>query len=471
MDSKLLKGNILSGILKLALPIMGTSFIQMAYNLTDMKWLGEVGSQTVAAVGTASFFIWLGNSLLMATKIGAEVGVSQSVGKRDQKGVNSFAQQSIKLALLFSLVFAGLVLLLAPFLIGIYGLEPASQEIGVNYLRIVALGMVFSYANPTLAGILTGQGNSKMPFYFNTFGLLLNITLDPLFIFGGGFIPAMGANGAAIATVLSQTVVFICFILYLKKKDSFSFSLFSRLESAFVKPIINVGGPVALQMSLFSAFAMVLARIVAQWGELPLAVQSVGMQVEAISWMTAGGFATALGTFTGQNYGAGLFKRLKKGVWVTYAVASLVGVFSTLLFALFGHEIYGFFLPEPEAVELGSVYLKILAVSQLFMIWEITASGLFNGVSKSHIPSYIGIIFTALRIPMALVLGMYLGFGVEGVWWAVTISSILKGTIMLLWSTKLLYQLKQRLAKIRGKSNTKITDREIREELAEAGCC
>ncbi|MTL68460.1 MATE family efflux transporter, partial [Turicibacter sanguinis] len=176
--------------------------------------------------------------------------------------------------------------------------------------------------------------------------------------------------------------------------------------------------------------SMVLGRLVAAYGAVPIAVQKVGSQIESISWMTAGGFSTALGAFVGQNYGAKQFDRIQKGYQTTMLLALGLGVFATVLLVFFGEPIFSFFLPEAEAIEQGKMYLKILGYSQLFMCIEITTQGLFNGLGRTYIPSIVGIILTGARIPLAYVIGQPHVLGIDGVWWAITLSSVVKGLVL-----------------------------------------
>ncbi|WP_199898520.1 MATE family efflux transporter [Prolixibacter bellariivorans] len=192
-------GHIPQQIIKLSVPIMGTSFIQMAYSMIDMIWLGRVGSDAVAAVGAATFFTWLGISLMLITRTGAEVGVSQSLGSGDNKRAISFAQQSLTGALVLAILYGILTYIFAPGLIGFFKLTNTDvNHNAVSYLRIISAGSLLYYSNPTFSGVFNGAGNSKLPFRINSIGLMLNIVADPLLIFGVGPIPQMGSDGAAM---------------------------------------------------------------------------------------------------------------------------------------------------------------------------------------------------------------------------------------------------------------------------------
>jgi putative MATE family efflux protein len=439
----LTQGPIFSQLVKLALPIIGTSLMQMAYNLTDMIWLGHLGSNAVASVGGAGFFIWLGMSLLLVTRVGAEVGVSQALGRKEQETAARFARHSLFWAMVLSFAYVAITMLFTPQLIGIFRLSKGVVEDGaILYLRIVSIGFMFTFINPTFQGIYNGVGNSRLPFYYLLVGLGLNMALDPLLIFGFGFIPALGIKGAAWATVIAQFVVFsIFFIRFVWKKEIINpdFKRFKLSKDISLK-IFKLGMPVAAESSLFACFALILARMITKWGDIPIAVQSVGAQIEAISWMTSSGFATALGSFTGQIFGANNWSRIKKGYYTTLGIGIFLGTLVTISFILFGKQIFSLFLREPEPLQMGIVYLKILAVSQVFMIIEIITRGAFNGIGRTVPPSIIGIVFTGARVPAAMVLSLEKYLGMLGIWWAISLSSVVKGIGLMGWYISVLHR-------------------------------
>jgi len=439
----LTQGPIFKQLVKLALPIIGTSLMQMAYNLTDMIWLGQLGSDAVASVGGAGFFIWLGMSILLVTRIGAEVGVSQALGRKEKETAARYARHSLFWALLLSSVIAAIVLLFTPQLIGVFRLSAGVVEDGaINYLRIVSLGFVFTFVNPTFQGIYNGVGNSRLPFYYLLVGLGLNMVLDPLMIFGLGIFPALGIKGAAWATVIAQVVVFLIFFIrfvWMKEIMEPDFKRFKLSKDISLK-IFKLGMPVAMESSLFACFALILARMITKWGDIPIAVQSVGAQIEAISWMTSSGFATALGSFTGQNFGANNWARIRKGYYTTLGIGIFLGSLVTASFFIFGKEIFSLFLREPEPLQMGIVYLKILAISQVFMIIEIITRGAFNGIGKTVPPSIVGIVFTGARVPAAMLLSTEKALGMLGIWWAISLSSIVKGLALMTWYMRVLHK-------------------------------
>ena len=427
----------------------------MAYNLTDMLWLGRVGSTAVAAVGIASYFTWMGVSLMLIGRIGAEVGVAQSLGAGDKKGAATYAVNAVTIVMILSAIYGAFTFFFAPELVSFFHLEnQAVESSAISYIRIISVGSLLYYSNPTFSGIINGTGNSKLPFRINAIGLISNVVLNPLLIFGLGPIPAMGSNGSALATVISQSIVLIVFVVMIGRGSSAlgKIKLRLQLQAFYVKKIFKLGLPVAMHSILFASFAVALARIIAPWGAMPIAVQSVGAQIEALSWMTAGGFSTALGIFTGQNFGAGKWDRIFKGYFTTISISGTIGILVTICFLTFGREIYTLFLHEQEAIALGVRYLSILAISQFFMCVEITTGGFFNGIGRSIPPSLVGITLTGSRIPLALYLTQPNVFGVTGVWWSITLTSVAKGLVLFGW----FYLLMKKHPHYLGAANQKI---------------
>lgn len=441
INTNLTSGSIFKSLLYLAMPIMGTSFIQMAYNLTDIMWVGRLGSFSVAAVGTGGFFTWMSMAVIFISKIGAEVRIAQSVGRNDKDAVKGYVKSSLQINVILAIIYMSLLLLFRNQLVGFFNL--GNQKViddTTGYLTIVSFGMIFSFMNPLFTSIWNGYGNSIIAFRANAIGLVFNMVLDPLFIFGFKSVPALGVNGAAIATVISQMVVFFVFI-YCTKYNKLLFSnldLFKTIDKAKIKDIIALGIPAALQSGMFTLIAMVIARIVAGWGPVAVAVQRVGSQIEAISWMTAGGFSTAIGAFTGQNLGAQRKDRIYKGYIAGMLIALSIGIFATILLVFFGKPVFSLFLPEDKAIDIGVTYLKILGYSQIFMCIEIITSGAFNGLGRTVPASVVGITLNSLRIPIAIFLSGT-ALGLDGVWWSISVTSIFKGIILFIWFSKILY--------------------------------
>ena len=432
----LTEGSIITNLLKMALPIMGTSFMQMAYNMIDMIWIGFLGSKAVAAVGIAGFYVWFSFAFILIAKTGTEIKVAQKTGADDEPAAESYARSGFHIIFTIGILYTLALIIFKDNLIQFFNTRDLEVEaMSKIYLVIIALGIVFSFSNQVFTGIFNGRGDSRSPFKINATGLIINILLDPILILGFGPIPAFGVAGAAFATIFAQFIVFMQFAYFIRFKHSLfhHFTFFKRPDFESIKSIVNMDIPPALQSGLFTFISMIIARLIADYGATPIAVQKVGSQIEAISWMTAGGFSVALGAFVGQNYGAGQYKRVLEGYQKAMGVAFALGIFNTVLLFFGAKWLFMIFIREPLAISQGIDYLKILAISQLFMCIEITASGAFNGIGNTKPAAITSIVFNLMRIPLAYYLSTQTSLGLNGIWWAITISSIFKGTIIVIW--------------------------------------
>lgn len=434
-SNNLTQGRISEALLKLALPIMGTAFVQMAYNITDVFWVGQLGSPSVAAVGTGGFFTWIAMALTFMSKLGTEVKVAQSVGKGDERALKGYVKSGIQMCIISAILYGSMLIFLKKPLISFFNLKDLKVvAMAEEYTFIVGTGMIFTFMNQMFTSLWNGYGSSRTPFMVNFVGLTTNIILDPILIMGIFGVPSLGVKGAAVATVFAQFLVF-CVFLYLMRTNEVLFSNLDfrgGVEWDKIKEILKIGFPAGFQNGLFAFFAMVLSRIIADWGSVAVAVQRTGAQIEAISWMTANGFNTAIGTFIGQNYGAGRWERIRKGYIAGMLMVSLIGIVTSSILIFWGRPIFSKFIPEPEAIEIGTSYLRILGYSQFFMCIEIVTAGAFNGFGKTLPPSIISISLNALRIPLALMLASTV-LDLDGVWWSVTLTSIVKGCLLTGW--------------------------------------
>ena len=293
----LLHGRILPSLARLAFPIMATQLIQMAYNLTDMIWIGRVGSGAVAAVGASGMYLWLANGLATIPRLGGQVKAAHALGSGDTEKAAAYAAAAFRLGAVLAGACTAVYLIFYKPLTAFFRLnDPSVVRDAECYLLVVALGLFFSFFNQIFTGLFTCMGASAVTFRSTAAGLAANIVLDPLFIFGLGPLPALGVAGAAIATVLAQGVVFFLFLLAARREGA----LFPRLQlrrrrsRADYADILRIGLPVSVQSIFFSSLSMIIARLIAGWGDAAVAVQKVGSQIESISWMTADGFASAV---------------------------------------------------------------------------------------------------------------------------------------------------------------------------------
>lgn len=442
MEGNLTKGPILKTLTKLAIPIMASSFLGTLYNITDMAWIGLLGSKAVAGVGVGGMFTWLSQGLAAMARMGGQVQVAQCIGRGERDRAHGFAQAAVQLATLMGMAYAVISLLFAQQMVAFFQLtDLEAQTAALSYTKIACGLIVFSFLTLTMTGLYTAQGDSKTPFLANLIGLVTNMILDPVLILGPGPFPKLGVVGAAIATVTAQAIVMMMMILgvIIQKKENVlkGIRLTAKIPKEYLGGLCRIGIPTAIQGMAYCAISMVLTRMVSAYGAEAVATQRVGGQIESISWNTADGFAAALNAFIAQNYGAGKMDRVRKGYRASLWTVGIWGLLISLVFICFPQAIADIFFHEPKAVATAVGYLVIIGFSEAFMCVELTTVGALSGLGRTRLCSIISITFTSARIPLAIILGGLIGL--SGIWWALSVTSIIKGIIFtctFLWITR-----------------------------------
>lgn len=442
MEGNLTKGPILKTLTKLAIPIMASSFLGTLYNITDMAWIGLLGSKAVAGVGVGGMFTWLSQGLAAMARMGGQVQVAQCIGRGERDRAHGFAQAAVQLATLMGMAYAVISLLFTRQMVAFFQLtDPEAQTAALSYTKIACGLIVFSFLTLTMTGLYTAQGDSKTPFLANLIGLVTNMILDPVLILGPGPFPKLGVVGAAIATVTAQAIVMTIMILgvIIQKKENVlkGIRLTAKIPKEYLGGLCRIGIPTAIQGMAYCAISMVLTRMVSAYGAEAVATQRVGGQIESISWNTADGFAAALNAFIAQNYGAGKMERVRKGYRASLWTVGIWGLLISFVFICFPQAIADIFFHEPKAVATAVGYLVIIGFSEAFMCVELTTVGALSGLGRTRLCSIISIAFTSARIPLAIILGGLIGL--SGIWWALSITSIIKGIIFtctFLWITR-----------------------------------
>lgn len=416
----LTQGKVINVLTALALPIMGSSLLQFTYNLIDMLWVGGLGSDAVASIGSSSFFTGLGYSINSLVVIGAGIKVSHAIGEKNNKDVKQYINSGLAINFVISIIYALILIILGKSFISFLNLNNEFVERNsYYYLAMNAPILFFSFFNSLYTRIFSSFGNNGDSFKINAIGMIINIVLDPIFI----YIFKLGVVGAAVATLIANIVMFILYII--KSNGILHYDKSIGIDKEKVMEIMRLGFPMAFQRILFTVVNIILAKIIAIFGTNSIAAQKIGLQIESITYMVIGGLNGAIASFTGQNFGASKFKRIKQGYYTALLLGIIYSMIMSIIFIIFKEPIIRLFIREKSTILIASSYLQAVAFSQSFSTIEMVSNGLFTGLGMPKIPAIISIVFTVLRIPIALVLMKTLG--IQGVWWSIAISSILKG--------------------------------------------
>lgn len=429
----LTSGSIPTVLTRLSMPIVAAAFLSTAYSITDMAWTGMLGGSALSGIGIGSMFVWLSQSLSNIPKMGGQVLFAQELGRGNETKAKTYAEAALQLTILFGLLFGVLCMILAVPLVSLWGLkDPVAVRSAEIYLRVTCGIVIFAYLGQVLTGLYTAQGDSRVPLKANFAGLLLNMILDPMLILGIGPFPRLEVLGASLATVAAQLVVVAVLLADICKSGNETIlkriQLLRKPDPEAVKDICRIGIPSAIQNLVYCFISMCLSKIASTFGDSAIGVQRVGAQIEALAWNIAQGFSAALNAFSAQNYGAGKMKRVREGYRISCIMIVIWSGFVAALFFLFPEHISGIFFHVPQEIQMCAQYLVILGMGTVFNSIEILGGGAISGLGNTRLCSMISVIFTAIRIPIAMVLSRT-SMGVNGIWWAFSITSIIKGIL------------------------------------------
>ena len=428
--NKLTEGSILRALVKLSIPLILTNILQTAYNLTDTFWVGRLGSEAVAAVSLAFPIVFMIISLGSGMAIAGSILVAKRYGAKDADAVAHISTQTFFSVLSISLLLAFLGYWLSAVLVGTMKVEPAVYDDAVSYLKITFLGLPPLFTYLTFQSLMRSIGNVKLPFYIVLSTVLLNLALDPLFIFGWhDFIPAAGVKGAAIATVGTQILSALIglYILFRGKQGiKIRFSDY-RPDFSVVKQLVKLGFPVSIEQVSRALGIFMMVLLVTHFGTMVLASYGIGSRILSFIIIPAFGLGMATSTLVGQNIGAKQYDRVKKTLQLSLKIAfGTLTVIGLLLF-IFAEEVATFFIPGDTAtIKESAVFIKSLSVSFGFLGILIVLMGAFRGAGKTKISMLLALFSVwLLRFPLAYYLGYQTDMKQFGIWISYPITNIL----------------------------------------------
>jgi len=429
-------GSILPTILKLAWPVVATMFVHAALVITDMIWVGRLGAAPMAAITPAVFYIWILLSMMEVISAGLVAIISRHYGAKNYEKASYAASQSISYATIFSIVISVTGYILSPVFLDIIGTDAEVARLGTEYLRIRMIGTIFFFLYEVGVSIFRATGDTKTPMVLSLIAVGGNILLDPVLIFGVGPFPAMGVAGAAWATVLSVLFAVLGLTYYLFKGKltiDLRISDVLKLDYMLLGRMLRIGLPISLNNILFSVVYIFINMLTADYGTEAIASLGIGNRIESISYMVCVGFSVAVATMVGQNLGAGKPERAERAVWVTFGITAVFTGIISICFVVIPGLITRAFVSDPLVVDHTSDYLRILALSQVFMAALIVFEGAFSGAGDTLPPMIVGIPAAVMRLPIAYVLCKLLDVGVNGVWWAITSTTIVSAVVLVIW--------------------------------------
>ena len=431
------EGPILKSLIGLTIPIILANLLQTAYQLTDTFWVGRLGTVAVAAVSISFPIIFFITSLGSGLSIAGTILIAQYKGKKDQQAIDHITSQTMLLVGIISLLLAALGYFLSPIIIKMMGTESSVFDSAVSYLKISFVGVIFVFTYMVFQSLMRGVGDVRTPMYIVLGTVFLNLVLDPLFIFGYGFIPGYGVAGAAIATIGTQGVAAIIGIfLLMRGKNQMRLNLQDlKPDIPLLKKMFNLGFPASIEQSTRALGMTVMTFLVATFGTLTVAAYGIGSRVLSFIILPSLGLSMSTSTLVGQNMGAGKIKRADRISKISsvagFSALSLIGI----LFFIFAEHISAIFIPgETETIQSSALFIKIMALTYGFIGIQMALNGAFRGSGNTVISMVLSIIsLWVLRFPLAYILSKHTSLSEIGLWVAFPVSNIIAALVAIVW--------------------------------------
>jgi len=425
----MISGSLDRAILHLGAPAALAALLQAGFLVVDTFWLGRVGEVAIAAASTAGFVMWLAQTLGDGAAMGAGAVLAQEIGAVRGRESEEASGAGLALALWGSVLVTACGFLLAPPVFAFMGTAPDVTAAGLRYLRIILAGMPAYFVFAWIAAVFRATGDAGTPLRLLGLAAAVNVTLDPLLIFGLGPVPRLGVAGAALATVASWFAASLAGWRLLGRLGLRPSSGVLFRPPPVIWRALRIGLPVGIEGALFSLIYIVLTRVTTGFGTAAVAALGVGHKLEVLNYFVCAGMGAAATTVVGQSFGAGAPRRAARAAWRTLFLTILPVGAVTLVLVHWPAAAVGVFIPAPDVVAAGVLYVLMVGISQPFMAAEVVMLGAFAGAHRTVLPAAVQIGLTAARIPLAMWL-VGRGWGVSAVWLAIASTTVLKGLVL-----------------------------------------
>lgn len=423
----ILRGNIYKVLLTLSTPIIINSLIQTLYNLVDGIWVSKISSVHFAATA----FVWPVNFLFISLGMGLSIAgtslLSQLVGNNDYERARKYTSQLMAITVLSSFVFTALGYFLSPHVIRLMGATGDLAELGNIYLRITFLDLPFLFIFFNINSIMHAQGDTITPMILSGISAILNVILDPIFIFTFNW----GIAGAAWATLVSRALLAgVGFMMLFGEKNKLApdFKGF-KFNTKIIREIVAVGLPSSIGQSGSSLGFIVLNSFIASYGTATMAAYAMVNRITSLVMQPAMGIGHALTTVVGQNVGARQIARVRESFYKALIITIAIGVLGAAFLIIFDEPIINFFMQSRDdlsVIELSLTYLFYVSLSMPLMGIFSVFTGLYQGTgnTKYSMSMEIGRLWF-VRLPMILFFKHLTDWGSTGIWFSMSFSNLI----------------------------------------------
>ena len=421
-------GNPSKALWTMALPIIAGMMVQTLFNVVDIMFIGWLGAEEVTAVAFVSplFFIIIG--LTVGLGAGVTASIAQFIGQKDKKNADNCAEHTILLGLVITLVLSFLGIVFGEELLVLLGASGNILDISYTYLKVLLYGIGLAVFSLFFRAILAGEGETKIPMFIGLIGTLLNLILDPIFI----FVLEYGVKGAALATVISQAVMVISylFIIFVRKSTYITFNISDfKYSSSIINTIFKIGIPSSISMLIISFGQVVMNRILINYSVEAVAAYQIVSRIDMLLFMPILGIAISLTTIVGMFFGAKEYEKLVSIVKYGISRAIYITLFSVAILFILADRILPLFSDDPEVLNIGITYLRIIILAYPAVGLSVICSRICQALGEG-MPLLVTTITRVLIITAPLSYYFYItGKPIEWVWYAQVFAILIAATI------------------------------------------
>ncbi|MEL6114081.1 MATE family efflux transporter [Photobacterium sp. SP02] len=436
-QNRFLEGPINKVLISLAVPIILTNILQSAYQLTDAFWVGRLGASEVAAVSVSMpvtfLVIALGSGLAMA---GATLSAQyMGAGRRDK--VNHVAAQTMLMVAVTSAVLGLTGYLLSPYFLTLLGVSEKVYGDALKFMHVSFIGVIFVFLFAMFQSLMRGIGQIKIPLMIVFGTVILNFFLDPLFIFGLGSFEGLGVMGAALATLVTQSIAAILgLMVFMRGRHGIQLEWHNfKPDFAYIKKAFFLGVPGSVELSARALGMIILSFLVASFGTVTIASYGVGSNLLQFVMIPAMGLSMAVSTLVGQNIGANQIERAEKitllGTLWGFLGLTVIGI----VFYVFAPHLIAVFIPDdPEVIKEGAHFLRTMCLTwggigvQLCVVSAFRASGnMQNAMMVALVSQWM------VQFPLAYVLSKHTALQDNGIWWSFAVTNVVVAVFAFCW--------------------------------------
>lgn len=424
------KQNILKLVLTMSIPNVISMLVNSLYNIVDTFFVAQISENAMTALSLVFPIQNIINAIAIGFGVGINAVVAIYLGEEKFEKANRSTTYGIILSIIHAIILTIVCIAIMPWFLGLFTTDSEVISLGVKYAQIAFLFAIPVNCGIGLEKVFQAVGRMKTSMFILVAGCVTNIILDPILIFGLGPIKAMGIKGAALATGIGQSIVFILYIIiYFVKPINIKVDFkYLKYKKGVIKNLYSIGIPATLNMALPSLLVSALNGILATYSQIYVNVLGIYYKLQTFVYLPANGIIQGIRPLVGYNYGAGEFKRVKKIYKTTLLLTVSIMIIGTLLCVFIPDKLISLFSTSNETISVGTKALMIISIGFVPSAVSIASSGALEGLGMGLPSLIISLLrYTVLIIPIALIFSKFIG--ANGVWYAFGLTEIISAII------------------------------------------